>query len=106
MKVLRFKKVANSANDANVEYYIPADRILAMVSGTNNGVLTIHLKAIAGTTNNTVGDKIAVTCAAAAESTGDLIAQHLYGNKAKGASPIIDANFNGGAISAMILTAV
>ena len=106
MKVLRFKKVASSTNDANVEYYIPADRILSMVSSSSNGVLTIHLKAVAGTSNDAVGDKIAITCAAAAETTADLIAEHMYGNKALGASPVIDANFNGGAISALILTAV
>ena len=106
MKVLRFKKVATSANDANVEYYVPANKILAMASSSSNGVLTIYLKAIAGTSNDAVGDKIAITCAGAAETTGDLIAQHLYGNMAKGASPVIDANFNGGAISALILTAV
>jgi len=106
MKVLRFKKVATSANDANIEYYVPADRILAMVSSSTNGVLTIHLKAIAGTANNAAGDKIAITCAGAAETTGDLIAEHMYGNKALGASPVIDANFNGSAISALVLTAV
>tara|TARA_R100001463_G_scaffold122349_1_gene178818 strand:- start:359 stop:679 length:321 start_codon:yes stop_codon:yes gene_type:complete len=106
MKVLRFKKVSGSANDANVEYYIPADRILSMVSSSTNGVLTIRLKAIAGSANDAIGDKITITCAAAAETTGDLIAEHMYGNKALGASPVIDANFNGGAISALILNAV
>ena len=106
MKVLRFKKVASSANDADIEYYVPADRILSMVSSSTNGALTIYLKAVAGTSNDTVGDKILITCAAAAETTGDLISQHLYGNTALGASPLVDANFNGGAISAMILTAV
>lgn len=106
MKVLRFKKVATSTNDANIEYYVPADRILAMVSSSTNNTLTLRLKAIAGTSNDTVGDTIVITATGAAETTGDLIAEHLYGNKALGASPVIDANFNGGAISALVLTAV
>tara|TARA_R100000734_G_scaffold10046_1_gene7563 strand:- start:319 stop:639 length:321 start_codon:yes stop_codon:yes gene_type:complete len=106
MKVLRFKKVATSTNDANVEYYIPADRILAMVSSSSNNTLTLRLRAIAGTSNDTVGDTIVITTSGAAESTGDLIAEHLYGNMALGASPVIDANFNNSAISALILTAV
>tara|TARA_R100000808_G_C2065917_1_gene95389 strand:- start:223 stop:543 length:321 start_codon:yes stop_codon:yes gene_type:complete len=106
MKVLRFKKVATSTNDANIEYYVPADRILAMVSSSTNNTLTLRLKAIAGTSNDTAGDTIVITATGAAETTGDLIAEHLYGNKALGASPVIDANFNGGAISALVLTAV
>ena len=106
MKVLRFKKVATSTNDANVEYYVPADRILAMVSSSTNNTLTLRLKAIAGTSNDTAGDTIVITATGAAETTGDLIAEHLYGNKALGASPVIDANFNGSAISALVLTAV
>tara|TARA_Y100000593_G_C4186720_1_gene274758 strand:- start:365 stop:685 length:321 start_codon:yes stop_codon:yes gene_type:complete len=106
MKVLRFKKVATSTNDANVEYYVPADRILAMVSSSTNNTLTLRLKAIAGTSNDTAGDTIVITATGAAESTGDLIAEYLYGNKALGASPVIDANFNNSAISALILTAV
>tara|TARA_R110002012_G_scaffold226545_4_gene398696 strand:- start:302 stop:622 length:321 start_codon:yes stop_codon:yes gene_type:complete len=106
MKVLRFKKVATSTNDADVEYYVPADRILAMVSSSTNDTLTVRLKAIAGTSNDTAGDTIVITCAEAAETTGDLIAEHLYGNMALGASPVIDANFNNSAISALILTAV
>tara|TARA_R100001510_G_scaffold48277_1_gene45959 strand:+ start:286 stop:606 length:321 start_codon:yes stop_codon:yes gene_type:complete len=106
MKVLRFKKVATSTNDANIEYYIPADRILAIVSSSSNGALTLRLKAIDSTQNNTAGDAITILCAGAAESTGDLIAEHLYGNKALGASPVIDANFNGGAITALVLASV
>tara|TARA_R110002020_G_scaffold307286_1_gene523134 strand:+ start:389 stop:709 length:321 start_codon:yes stop_codon:yes gene_type:complete len=106
MKVLRFKKVAGGTNDANVEYYIPADRILAMASSSSNNTLTLHLRAIAGTSNDTAGDTIVITATGAAETTGDLLAEHLYGNMALGASPVIDTNFNGGAVSALILTAV
>ena len=108
MKVLNFKKVATSTNDANVEYFVPADRILAMVSSSTNDTLTIHLKAIAGTSDNAAGDTIVITCAEKAESTGDLIANMLYGNRFSkgGGSPIIDASFNDSAISALILTAV
>ena len=93
-------------NDANVEYYVPADRILAMVSSSTNNTLTLRLKAIAGTSNDTAGDTIVITATGAAETTGDLLAEHLYGNKALGASPVIDANFNNSAISALTLTAV
>jgi len=106
MKVLRFKKVATSTNDANIEYYVPADRILAMVSSSSNNTLTLRLKAIDSTQNNLVGDTIVITATGAAETTGDLLAEHLYGNKALGASPVIDANFNNSAISALILTSV
>ena len=77
-----------------------------MVSSSTNNTLTLRLKAIAGTSNDTAGDTIVITATGAAETTGDLIAEHLYGNKALGASPVIDANFNGGAISALVLTAV
>ena len=106
MKVLRFKKVAASTNDTNIEYYVPADRILSMVSSSTNDNLTIWLRAIDSTQDDVAGDKILITCAEAAETTGDLIAEHLYGNMANGASPIIDANFNGSAISALVLTSV
>ena len=108
MKVLNFKKVASSANDANVEYFVPADRILAMDSSSSNGTLTLYLKAVAGTANDVKGDKIAITCAGAAESTADLISEMLYGNRFSkgGANPVIDASFNGSAISALVLTAV
>ena len=106
MKVLRFKKVAASTNDTNIEYYVPADRILYMASSSTNDTLTIQLRAIDSSANDVVGDTIVITCAEAAESTGDLIAEHAYGNMANGASPIIDANFNGSAISALILTSV
>jgi len=106
MKVLRFKKVATSTNDANIEYYVPADRILAMVSSSSNNTLTLHLRAVDSTQNNLVGDTIVITATGAAETTGDLLAEHLYGNKALGASPVIDANFNNSAISTLILTSV
>tara|TARA_R100000231_G_C5286302_1_gene153199 strand:+ start:177 stop:497 length:321 start_codon:yes stop_codon:yes gene_type:complete len=106
MKVLRFKKVAGGTNDANIEYYVPADRILAMVSSSSNNTLTLRLRAVDSTQNNLVGDTIVITATGAAEATGDLLAEHLYGNKALGASPVIDTNFNSGAISALVLTSV
>lgn len=108
MKVLNFKKVASSANDAAVEYFVPADRILAMVSSSSNGLVTLYLKAVAGTDNDAKGDKISITCAGAAESTADLISEMLYGNRFSkgGANPVIDASFNGGAISQLQLDAV
>ena len=77
-----------------------------MVSSSTNNTLTLRLKAIAGTSNDTAGDTIVITATGAAETTGDLIAEHLYGNMANGASPVIDANFNNSAISALVLTAV
>jgi len=106
MKVLRFKKVATSTNDADVEYYVPAGNILSMVSSSSNNTLTVQLRAIDSTQNNLVGDTIVITATGAAEATGDLLAEHLYGNMALGASPVIDANFNNSAISALVLTSV
>ena len=106
MKVLRFKKVAAGANDANIEYYVPADRILVMSSSSSNNTLTLQLRAIDSTSNDVAGDTIVITATGAAEATGDLLAEHLYGNMALGASPVVDTNFNGGAISALVLTSV
>ena len=106
MKVLRFKKVSGSANDANIEYYVPAGNILSMVSSSSNNTLTVHLRAVDSTTDDVAGDTIVITATGAAETTGDLLAEHLYGNMALGASPVIDANFNNSAISALVLTSV
>ena len=108
MKVLNFKKVATSTNDtAGKQYYVPADSILSMIT-TDANTLVIHLKAVTHTSNNEVGDKIAITATGKAQSTGDLIAKMLYGNRFAdgGACPVIDAAFNNSAIVTLSLTAV
>lgn len=107
MKVLNFKKVASSTNDADVEYFVPADSILSMIT-TDANTLVVHLKAVTGASNNEKGDKITITATAKAESTGDLIAKMLYGNRFAdgGACPIIDASFNASAISALTISTV
>jgi hypothetical protein len=106
MKVLNFKKVAASANDANVEYFVPADEILSLRTEDLN-TLKVNLKAVAGTSNDEVGDNITITCETGkAVEVGDAIAELMYGNMALGASPVIDANFSNSNITALILTAV
>ena len=108
MKIINFKKVSGSANDAAVEYFIPADKILAMESDSSNGNVNVFLRAVddTGTSNDAVGDKIAITCAGKAEEVGDFIAERLYGNFQSGPVVIVDAATLGGAISASVLTAV
>ena len=107
MKVLNFKKVASSANDAaGKQYYVPADSILSMIT-TDANTLVLHLRPVAGTSDDAVGDKISIVASGAAQSTGDLIAKMLYGNRFAdgGACPVIDASFNGG-ITTISLSAV
>tara|TARA_Y100000589_G_scaffold96986_1_gene91558 strand:- start:807 stop:1154 length:348 start_codon:yes stop_codon:yes gene_type:complete len=111
-KILEFVKVASSegiaSNDANDKYFVPADKIL-MLQASDANTLKIHLKAVAGTTNDTVGDNITITATGLAESYGDEIANLLYGNmssKYGGAVPVIDKDFFTGKISALTLTAV
>ena len=106
MKVLNFKKVAASTNDANIEYFVPVDHILSLRT-TDLTTLNVHMKAVAGTANDEVGDSITITCETGkAVEVGDAIAELMYGNMALGASPVIDANFSNSNITALILTAV
>tara|TARA_R100000654_G_scaffold56087_1_gene82403 strand:- start:343 stop:669 length:327 start_codon:yes stop_codon:yes gene_type:complete len=106
MKIINFKKVAGGNNDAAVEYFVPADKILAMESDTSNGKLYVFLRAVddTGTTDNAAGDNITITCAGKAEQVGDFIAERLYGNFQSGPVVIVDNATLGGAISASLLT--
>ena len=107
-KILEFVKVSESANDANDKFFVPADRIL-MLETSDANTLKVRLKAVAGTSNNEVGDNITITATGLAESYGDEIANLLYGNmssKHGGAVPVIDKDFFTGKISALALTAV
>jgi len=106
MKLLNFKKVASSTNDANVEYFVPSNQILALQTSDLN-TIKVYLKAIAGTSNDEVGDNITITCeTGTAVEVGDAIAELMHGNFSKGASPVIDASFSNSNITALILTAV
>ena len=111
-KILEFVKVATSegvtSNDANDKYFVPADKIL-MLEKSDANTLKVRLKAVAGTTNDTVGDNITITATGLAEEYGDEIANLLYGNmssKHGGAVPVIDKNFFTGKITALAITAV
>ena len=106
MKLLNFKKVSTSVNDATDEYFIPSDKILGMQT-TDGDVIKVYLRAVAGTANDEVGDNITITCnTGKAYEVGDDIASLMYSNFSKGASPVIDASFSNGNIKEMILTAV
>ncbi len=106
MKIMNFKKVATSTNDADGKgYFIPADRILALRQTDANTVL-VYLKAIAGTSNDVVGDNITITATGKAEEVGDYIAQRMYGNMQTGAISVIDAASADSAIVTQIITAV
>ena len=59
MKIMNFKKVATSTNDADGKgTFIPADSILAIRQTTANDVLVL-LKAVAGTGNNAPSKQLA-----------------------------------------------
>jgi|11_taG_2_1085331.scaffolds.fasta_scaffold03192_2 hypothetical protein len=106
MKVLNFKEVSGGADDANVQYFVPADEILALET-TDGAVLSVFLKAVAGTSNDEVGDKFTITCAAGtAVTVGNAIAELMYGNMSSGAVPVIGADFEGSVITTLTLTAV
>lgn len=106
MKVLNFKEVSGGADDANVQYFVPADDILALET-TDGDVLTVFLKAVSGTSNNEVGDKLTITCATGtAVTVGNAIAELMYGNMSNGAVPVIGADFEGSVITTLTLTAV
>ena len=104
MKVLNFKKVAAGADDANLEYFVPADDILAMET-TDGNVLSVFMKAVGGTRNDEVGDKLTITCATGtAVTVGNAIAELMYGNMSNGAVPVIGADFEGSVITTLELT--
>jgi len=106
MKVLNFKEVAGGADNPNIQYFVPADDILALET-TDGAVLSVFLKAVAGTSNNEVGDKLTITCAAGtAVAVGNAIAELMYGNMSNGAVPVIGADFEGSVITTLTLTAV
>ena len=106
MKIMNFKKVATSTNDADGKgTFIPADSILAIRQTTANDVLVL-LKAVAGTGNNAVGDNITIEATGKAEEVGDFIAQRMYGNMQKGAIVVVDADSAGSAIVTQDITAV
>ena len=105
MKIMNFKKVATSANDAAIEYFVPADRILAIQQTTADAVI-VRLRAIDAEADDVKGDNITITATGKAEEVGDFIAQAMYGNMQTGPTPVIDAATLGGAISAQILTQV
>ena len=105
MKVLNFKKVAGGADDANLQYFVPADDILAMET-TDGDVLNVFMKAVAGTRDDVIGDRITITCATGTAITvGNAIAELMYSNMSNGAVPVIGADFEGSVITTLILTA-
>tara|TARA_R100000951_G_C2540876_1_gene149326 strand:+ start:17 stop:337 length:321 start_codon:yes stop_codon:yes gene_type:complete len=106
MKLLNFKKVSTSVNDATDEYFIPSDKILGMQT-TDGDIIKVYLRAVAGTANDEVGDNITITCETGkAYEVGDDIASLMYSNFSKGASPVIDASFSNSNIKGILLTAV
>lgn len=106
MKVLNFKEVSGGADDANIQYFVPADDVLALET-TDGDVLSVFLKAVNGTSNNEVGDKLTITCATGtAVTVGNAIAELMYGNMSNGAVPVIGADFEGSVITTLTLTAV
>jgi hypothetical protein len=106
MKVLRFKKVASSVNDANIEYFVPAKDIMSLYT-TDSDTLYVYLRAVDGVANNETGDRLTIDCASGkAVIVGDAIASLIYGNKSLGTAPLIDTNFGSGYITDLILETV
>ena len=105
MNLLKFKKVASSANDANIAYLVNPDKITGVVTGSTS--TKVHLAAVDGTDNDTVGDTINITHAAGdGEAIVDKFLEYAYGNISNGGVPItVDVNFYAG-ITAIIKTAV
>ena len=96
MNLLKFKKVASSANDANVAYLVNPDKITGVVTGSTT--TNLYLAAVDGTDNNTVGDMIRITHAAGdGEAITDKFLEYAYGNMSNGGVPItVDVNFYAG----------
>jgi hypothetical protein len=96
MNLLKFKKVASSANDANIAYLVNPDKIKGVVTGST--ITNLYLAAVDGTDNNTVGDMIRITHSAGdGEAIVDKFLEYAYGNMSNGGVPItVDANFYAG----------
>ena len=106
MKIMNFKKVATSTNDADGKgTFIPADSILA-IRQTDADNLAVLLKAVAGSANDAIGDNIGIVATGKAAEVGDFIAQRMYGNMQKGAIVVVDADSAGSAIVTQIIAAV
>ena len=105
MKLLKFRKVANSANDANIAYLVNPDKIRGIQTASTS--TSVYLAAVDGTNDDIVGDKITITHGAGdGPSIVDKFLEHAYGNMSSGAVPVtVDANFYEG-ITAIIKTAV
>ena len=101
MKVLKFRKVASSANDADEAYYVPVGKVLHMATAATSVVLyTMGIEA------NVVPDTLTITCTAGDElAIADKLAALMSGNMANGAPLTVGAEFHGG-ITAIVYAAV
>jgi len=105
MNLLKFKKVASSANDANIAYLVNPDKIKGIVTASTT--TDIFLAPADGTNNDTVGDKIVITHGSGdGEAITDKLLEFAYGNKSNGGVPVtVDVDFFSG-ITDLVLTAV
>ena len=102
MKVLKFRKAATSANDADEAYYVPVEKVQHIATAATAVVVyTIGVGA-----NVSAYDTITITCGAGDElAIADKLAQLMYGNKSNGAPLTVGVEFYAG-ISAIAYAAV
>ena len=92
MKVLKFRKAASSANDADEAYYVPVDKVLHIATAATSVVLyTMGIEA------NVVPDTLTITCGAGDElAIADKLAALMSGNMANGAPLTVGVEFYAG----------
>jgi len=92
MKVLKFRKVGSSANDADEAYYVPLDRVLHVATAATSVVLYTQ-----GIGANTVPDTLTITCGAGDElAIADKLTQLMSGHMSNGAPLTVGAEFYAG----------
>ena len=104
MKILKFNKVAGSANDAGVFHYVPASEVKLILTADTSVVVYFE-----GFGSDVLGnDTMTFVCATGDEDViADKLANVLYGSKssAQGGTYLIDKDFYTG-ISAITYGAV
>ena len=93
MKVLKFRKVGSSTNDADEAYYVPVEKVQHIATAATSVVLyTIGVGA-----NVSAYDTITITCGAGDElAIADKLAQLMYGHMSNGAPLTVGAEFYAG----------
>ena len=95
MKILKFNKVASSANDAGVFHYVPAETVKLILTADTSVVVRFE-----GHGSDVIGhDTMTFVCGSGDEDViADKLANVLYGNKfsGQGGTYLIDKDFYSG----------